>query len=174
MGREAKLMQDVAHLVIVVAFVQTQPLWLIVRRVGSLNDKALESGAHQFHVMPISAVQHQTNREAVAFGQQTAFAVALAAIGRVRPCFFPYRGPWSSRHPYSASASRCPLGCRHLLGASPGSKRHGLPLSSDGEKFVPLSRLQVALRLLAVDKEGGCAGEFERRCRVLGRGFDSG
>src|SRR5262250_2945887 len=51
MRREAKLLQEVSHLVIVIALLQTQPLRRVWRRVGSLYSDLLDSLARHFEIM---------------------------------------------------------------------------------------------------------------------------
>ena len=57
MGRKAELMQDVAHLIIVIAFIQTYPLRLVLGRLGMLEDDALDRRTQQLHIVTIGARQ---------------------------------------------------------------------------------------------------------------------
>src|SRR5579859_6577934 len=55
MSGEPKFAQDLTHLLIVIARIQTHPLWLLLRRLGARDDDRLDGRTRQFHVMPIGA-----------------------------------------------------------------------------------------------------------------------
>ena len=100
MRGEPKLLQNIAHFLLVVSFIEAHALRLRLRGLRALDDKAVERGPHQFHVMPVGALQRQSNGDAVALRQQTALDPAFGAIGGVGAGFFPPRGaPWSLPHP---------------------------------------------------------------------------
>src|SRR5712691_3467601 len=110
MRGETKLRQDIAHFLIVIAFVEAHALRLLLRGHRALGDHTVDRGPYQFHVMPVGALHRQPNRHAVAFGQQAALDPTFGAVGRIRAGFFPPQAaPWSSRRPCSASASQCPV-----------------------------------------------------------------
>src|SRR5512143_412683 len=52
-SREAKLLQDGANLIVVIAFVQAQALRLFCRGFRPLDQNALESCPHQFHIVAV-------------------------------------------------------------------------------------------------------------------------
>src|SRR5262249_27257311 len=56
MSRAAKLLQEVSHLVIVIALIQTQPLWRVRSRVGPLYRDLLDSLARHLAIIAIGAV----------------------------------------------------------------------------------------------------------------------
>src|SRR5262245_23436436 len=109
MGREPKLLQDIAHFLIVIAFVEAQALGVRLRGRRAFGDEAVERSPDQFHVMPVGARHCQPNGHPVALGQQAALDPAFGAIGGIRAGFFPPQVvPWSWHHPCSASPTRCP------------------------------------------------------------------
>src|SRR5262249_25860624 len=128
MRGEPKLLQDIAHFLIIVAFVEAHALRLRHRWLRALDDHTVERGPHQFHVMPVGAIDHQPNGDAVPLRQQTALDPAFGAVGGVWAGFFPPREAlWSSRRPCSASASQC-LAARQT----------GLPLFAKVSRRPPL------------------------------------
>src|SRR5262245_7077255 len=107
--REAKLLQEVPHLVVVVALIQTQPLRPLRGRVGPLYGDACNGGVHQLEIIPIRTVHGQPDGDAAAVGEQAALRTDLAAVGRILADLFPPQaGLWSSRHPWLATPNRCP------------------------------------------------------------------
>src|SRR5215831_9872968 len=108
MRGEPKCLQNIAHLLIVVAFVEAHALRLCCRWLWALDDQAIERRSHQFHVVPVGARHRQSNGDAMAVSQQTALDPAFGAIGGVGAGFFPRQGaPCSWPHPCLASANRC-------------------------------------------------------------------
>lgn len=90
------------ELTLVVPFVQTHALRLVVCRLRAFNDDTLQSRAHQFHVMPIGAIDRQADGYAVSFGQQAALDAIFASVSRVGAGFFSRpTGLWSSHRPCS-------------------------------------------------------------------------
>src|SRR5215471_7868032 len=79
MRGEPKLLQDIAHFLIIVAFVEAHALRLRHRWLRALDDHTVERGPHQFHVMPVGAIDHQPNGDAVPLSQQTALDPAFGA-----------------------------------------------------------------------------------------------
>ena len=51
MGRKAELAQDVADFVVVIPFVQTHPLRVVLGRLWTLDDDALDRRTQQFHIV---------------------------------------------------------------------------------------------------------------------------
>lgn len=88
-GGEAELGHEVANLLVVVAFVQTQPLGVFGRGFGARHHPAFQGFAGQLQVMPVGAGHRQANRHAVPLGQQAALDSGLAAIRRIGAGFFP-------------------------------------------------------------------------------------
>src|SRR5215510_807722 len=120
MSRETKLLQEVSHLVIVIALIQTQPLRRVWSRVGSLYSDLLDSLACHLEIIAISAVHSQTDGHATAVGEEAAFGAALAAVGRILTHLFPPREElWSSRRPLRAMPSQYLAGRRIPQGPVP-------------------------------------------------------
>src|SRR5437899_1256529 len=82
MSGEAEFAQDVAHLIIVIPFVQTHSLWPLCSWLWALNDDAFNRRTDQLHIMAIGPLNCQTEGNSVPLGQQTAFDSAFATIGR--------------------------------------------------------------------------------------------
>src|SRR6266699_1385040 len=107
MGRKAELAQEVAHLVIVIPFVQTHALWVVLGRLWTLDDDALDRRAHEFHIVTVGSLNRQTNGHPMSFREQAAFDSTLASIHGIRAGFFPRpTALWSWPHPSRASPSR--------------------------------------------------------------------
>src|SRR5512143_432109 len=107
--RETELWQDGPYLLVVVAFIQAQPLRLVVGRYGALDQEALKGGSHQFHIVTVRPLNSQPDRHSLPLSQETPFDSAFAPVGRVGACLFPPQGGLcSSRHPYSTTPNRCP------------------------------------------------------------------
>src|SRR2546426_12637326 len=88
MGGQAELPQDLTHLVVVVALRQTHPLWLLLSRLGTVDDDAFNGRTHQFHIVAIGPLNHQTDWQTMPLGEQAALDPALAPIGVIRAGFF--------------------------------------------------------------------------------------
>ena len=107
MGRKAEFVQDVAHLVVVIPFIQTHPLRVFLGRLWTIDDDALDRRTQQFHIVTIGALNRETNRHPMPFSEQAAFDPALASIRGIGSSFFPRpMALWSSPHPSRASPSR--------------------------------------------------------------------
>ena len=89
MGRKAELAQDVADFVVVIPFVQTHPLQVVLGRLWTLDDDALDRRTQQFHIVAIGALNRQTNGYPMPFREQAAFDPTLAAIGGIGARFSP-------------------------------------------------------------------------------------
>src|SRR5712692_4906144 len=101
---EPKFCQEVVHFLKVVALVQTHALWLCLRGHWPIWHNVFDGFARQFHIVAIGSCDGQTNRHTVSLGQQATFDATFAAIGGVRPAFFPHPAAlWSWHHPCSAS-----------------------------------------------------------------------
>src|SRR5438874_9015542 len=97
MGGKAELAQDVAHLVVIIPFVQTHSLRVFFAWLWTCDDDAFDGRAHQFHIMAIGSLNRQTEGHAMPFGEQAAFDPALASIRGIGTSFFPRpRALWSS------------------------------------------------------------------------------
>src|SRR5438067_125147 len=81
MGGKAEFVQDIAHLVVVVAFVQAHPLRVLLAWLGTLDDDAFDGRSHQFHIVAIGSLNRQADWKAMPLGEQAAFHPALAAVG---------------------------------------------------------------------------------------------
>src|SRR5439155_16521292 len=141
MGGKGKFPGRVANLVIGIALVQAQVLFLVGGRCRPLDRDALQGLFDQFHVGAVGAVDGQTDRDAVALDQQTALDPLLGAVGGVFPCLFPPQGvPWSCTRPCSATPSRCPRSSRIRSTRSsraPGTRRLGPTAGSGRGRWSP-------------------------------------
>ena len=109
----AELLRQVAHLVVIVALIQTKILQPLFRRPGPLYRNALKRLLYHLHVMPVGAFNSYADRDALRLTEQAALHAAFAAVGGVSPGFFPRRAePLSSRRPSTAIPSRFPAGHR--------------------------------------------------------------
>src|SRR2546421_4604641 len=88
MGRKAVFVQDVTHLLVVVALVQTHALRLLLGRLRSLDDDALDGRAEQFHIMAMGSLKHQANWHSMTLGQHAPFHPTLAPIRGIGSGFF--------------------------------------------------------------------------------------
>ncbi len=154
MRGEAELFQNLAHFVVVVPFVQSQPLRRFFGCVWPLHSDALDGGPHQLHIMPVGAINRQSNRHPMPLRQQAALDPAFAAIGGIAPGFFPRPvAPWSSPHPYSARSSRCPVVHRTAPGrfatASGRPLRRPIPESDHGRWIWRTSRFASRLPIVS-------------------------
>src|SRR5271166_5999215 len=105
--REAELLDDLPHCVIVVALIQAHALRLVGRRLWPFDRNALQGLLNQLHVVAIGAVHGQADRNSLSLHQQAALGTLLGAIGRVFAGLFPPRGvPWSCTRPCSPRTSR--------------------------------------------------------------------
>src|SRR5258707_7660735 len=89
MGCKAKFLQNGVHLIVVVPFVQTHPLWMCLGGLGAVDDDAFDGRAHQSHIMAVRSLNHRANRHSMSLRQHAAFDAPLAAISGIGPGFFP-------------------------------------------------------------------------------------
>src|SRR5712691_12408404 len=61
MGGKAECAQDVAHLGVVVAFVQAHPLRVLFTWLRTLDDNAFDRRSQQFHIVAIGSLNRHTN-----------------------------------------------------------------------------------------------------------------
>src|SRR6266849_4425880 len=108
-GGKAEFLEGVAHLGVIIPFVQTHPLRPFLRRLRTLDDDAVDRRAYQFHVVAVRSFHRHPDGHAMAVRQDAPFHPALAAIGRIRTGFFPRpTGLSSSPRPSTANPSRSP------------------------------------------------------------------
>src|SRR5258708_31912958 len=90
MGGKAEFVEDVAHLVIVVTFVQTHPLQLLFGWLWTLDDDAFDGRAYQFHVMAVASPPRHAKSDPLPPCEEASFvatpAPGSAGLGGV---FFP-------------------------------------------------------------------------------------
>ena len=96
-GSEAKLLQEGADLVIVIAFLQAQPLRCVGGRVESLPGKALNGGAGHCAIMAMRAVHRETDGHATASVRRRRWVPLLPWPVGFLPTFFPPAGGLGSR-----------------------------------------------------------------------------
>ena len=80
MGGAADLLPEVPDLLIVIAFLQAQPLWRVGSWLWPFHGNARDSRSGHFAIMAIRAVHRETDGPATAVGEAAAFGAALAAV----------------------------------------------------------------------------------------------
>ena len=88
MGGKAELFHDLSYLIKVISLVQTKPLWGLCRWLRPVSKNRLQRPPHQFHVMPVGAVNGNAYRDARGLCQQATLDSLLATVRRVRARFF--------------------------------------------------------------------------------------
>src|SRR5262245_56772415 len=107
--REPELVQQVSHLVVIIAFVQAQPLRGFEGGLRPFHSYAFDGLARQLEIIPLRAGHGQTEWHATAVGEDAAFGAKLAAVRGVLAHLFPPQGElWSSPRPSPATPSQCP------------------------------------------------------------------
>src|SRR6476620_200765 len=104
MSPQAELVDQLAHLGIIITLVQAEVLGAFFERLLPVLLhflwNALKGGSSEFHVVAVGPVDDQAHGHALRFGQQTALGSTLGAVGWIGPGFFPLpRAPWSLLHP---------------------------------------------------------------------------
>src|ERR1022692_4661694 len=128
-GREPKLLDDLAHLVEVIPLIQAQPLRRVGRGLGPAGvvRDALQGGAGQPHVVALGPL--------------------LGSIRGVFPRLFPPRGaPWSCTRPSTARTSQCLSSRRRPSGPPPTSSGRRRPSPTLGSGRGPWSRGKISWR----------------------------
>src|SRR5262245_40618056 len=116
-GGEAKLLQEVSHLVIIVAFIQAQPLRRVGGWIGPLHSHTLDGLPSHLEILAVRTVHREPERHAATVGEEAALGAVLAAVRGVLAHLFPPReGLWSWLRPSPAMPSQCPVR-RHILRA---------------------------------------------------------
>lgn len=111
MDGEAKRLQEVPDLGIVIAFIQAQPLRRVGGRVWPLHGKACDGFAGHVAIMAMRAVHRETNRHPAAVGTDAACGAARATVRGVLAHLSPPQGAlWSSRRPSRATPTQCRAG----------------------------------------------------------------
>lgn len=96
---EAELAGEFAHLVVVVAAVEAEPLRLLGRRLGPLDRDRLDRRTRQLEVVAVRARRPDPDRDALALGEEAPFRPFLArSVG-----FGPVRSPPSGALPSAPS-----------------------------------------------------------------------
>src|SRR5262245_38253139 len=135
-GGEPKFRQQLPHLVIVIAFVQTHPLRLLQRRHRALDGDTGDGLLDHLEVIAVRTFHGEADRHAAAVGEHAPFGAELPAVGRILADLFPPRGGlWSSPRPWPAIPSQCPARRRMPPDLAPtrqGRRRRPPTLGSDG------------------------------------------
>lgn len=106
--RVAPAREQVAHIGIIVSFVQAKVLPPPALMFRPWDDEAAQGRSNKLFVMRVRAADDHSQRDAVAVGEQRAFGAQLATIRRVFPGFFPHpAAPWSSLRRDFANATGC-------------------------------------------------------------------
>src|SRR5260370_20698270 len=101
MGGKAEFVEDVAHLVIVVTFVQTHPLQLLFGWLWTLDDDAFDGRAYQFHVMAVRSLHRPAHWHLLPLFEPTSVGPPPSPLTVIRASFFsPPTPPWSLAPPY--------------------------------------------------------------------------
>ena len=95
-GGEAELIEQLAYLVVVVAAVEAQPLWLNRCRCGPLDRDRLERRAGQLEVVAVRARGADPDRDALALGEEAPFRPFLALSVGLGPVSSPPKGAFPS------------------------------------------------------------------------------
>ena len=133
MRREATRLQEVPDLVLVISFLQAQPLGPGGRRVWPLRSDALDGGTCHLEIIPIRAVHGQTKRYATPVGEDAACGAELAAVrGMLAHLLPPQGGLWSSPRPSPALPSPCLARPHMLRDPVPRARRRRRPLPTLG------------------------------------------
>src|SRR5262249_7880001 len=123
---EPECLQNLPYLLVIIAFAQAHPLWLLGGRHWTGDDQVLEGGAHQLHVMPIDAFYYQTDGNPLPLRKHAAFDAGLASAGGLGPRSPPPPAPpCSSPHPLPASSTRSPA--LHQIPPHPPATAGGTP-----------------------------------------------
>jgi len=106
-GGISKLLHQVAYRIVIVPFVQANALRMLPCRPRTANRDALEGGFHQLAVVPVRAVNCQTDRYAGGFRQDTSLDAVFGPIRGIGADFFPRPAePWLWLRPSTARTSR--------------------------------------------------------------------
>src|SRR5262245_36857927 len=137
-GSAAKLLQEVANFVIVIAFIQAQSVRCLGGRVRPLGGDTCNRLARHFEVIAIRAVDGEPDRHTLPVGENAALGARFPAIGGVLAHLFPPQGGlWLSPRPSPATPSPCPAR-RHMPPAPvPTRPRRHPPPSTLGSADEP-------------------------------------
>ena len=120
-SRITKLFYQISYLAGIIPFIKTHALLFPFRRFGSFHRNTFYRRFRHFAIMSIRTINRQTNRDARAFGKQTAFNAFFGSVRRVWAGFFPRpAGLLSWHHPSIAMTSQSLLTHHNLL--TPGPK----------------------------------------------------
>src|SRR5207302_9628420 len=85
---------------IVEGLVQAQVLWFLFSRLGPLDDDRVDRRLQEFLLHDVGSSSDDSQRAAVAVGQEVLLGPFLAAVGGVLARLFPPRtGPCPASHP---------------------------------------------------------------------------
>lgn len=106
MRRVSKLIDQLAHVIVVIAFVQAQTLWRAACRLWMWDGNTFQRFFHHSHVMAVGAINSQPHGNTGGFTQQASFHAAFGSVRRIWPGFFPRpAGLWSWRRPSTATTN---------------------------------------------------------------------
>lgn len=92
---EAEFRGEVAYLLIVVASVETEPLWRVGGGFGTVDDDALQRGAGELHVGSVRAVNLDADGNSRRFSQEASFHAVFGAVDGTGSGFSPRQAaPW--------------------------------------------------------------------------------
>lgn len=131
MRRVSELPHQVPDLIVVIPFIQAKPLRGLPGRPGTSHWNALQGWLHQPHVVPVRALDRQSDGNTGSLTQQASLDAAFGAVRRIWPGFFPRpTAPSSSPHPSTARPSRDPSPCHTRSARSPRVSQRPRPCAT--------------------------------------------
>jgi hypothetical protein len=89
---ERELLAELAHLVVVVAAIEVQPLRPLACGLGALDRDRLERGAAELEVVQVCARRRDPERDTLALGEERSFRPLLALSVGLGPVSSPPKG----------------------------------------------------------------------------------
>lgn len=127
----SKLPHQAPDLSIVIPFIQAKPLRYLPGRSGTSYRNAFQGWLHQPHVVPVRALDRQSDGNPGSLTQQASLNAVFGSVRRIWPGFFPRpMAPSSSRHPSTARPSRCPSTHRTRSARSPRVSQRPRPCTT--------------------------------------------
>ena len=109
---EGEFLSQSARLVVVEAFVKAQVLGMLLGGGRAFHRDRFQGLPHQLVVVAVGAVDHLSERHAVAIGQHRVLDATFASIGGIAPGFSPPSGALPIVLPAPATSTRCLAGRR--------------------------------------------------------------
>jgi hypothetical protein len=106
---EAELRRELAHLVVVVAAIEAEPVRPLPGRAGALDRDRLERGAGELEVVQVRARWRDPERDALALGEERSFRPFLALSVGFGPVSSPPRGALPSAPSIASHSHSIPI-----------------------------------------------------------------